>query len=380
MLLVALGSACAASTESQRPTPTVNALELGLTPAPSPTIFPTAVPEATGLPVETATAAPAVSSACKRSGRTPEPGVITLNAVGDLMLARDIVTLMNRYGSLYPFEAICSQLAEADITIANLEGTLTERGLAAEKFYTFRTPPRHAIGLAEAGIDVVSLGNNHTMDFGPEGLEDTLAALDAVGIARSGAGLDDDEAREPAILELNGLQIAFLSYNAVLEATFADASNPGVAAASTDGISQGVSDALSRADIVVVSVHAGIEYTDTPTEEQRALAHAAIDAGALLVLGTHPHVLQGWERYNGGLIVFSLGNFVFDLDSEDLETLGPRPFQTIILQVELSRLGVHGVMATPVYIDSTQNRPLPPDSMQVTAIKQRLAVLNAGFD
>lgn len=124
---------------------------------------------------------------------------MTLNAVGDVMLARDLVTLMDEHGPLYPFELVCSLLADADLTIANLEGTFTERGVAAEKFYTFRTPPGHAFGLLQAGIDLVSLGNNHTMDYGLEGLQDTLLALDTAGLKHSGAGLDEVAARNPVI-------------------------------------------------------------------------------------------------------------------------------------------------------------------------------------
>ena len=296
------------------------------------------------------------------------------------MLARDLITLMDQHGALYPFALVCNLLADADLTIANLEGTFTEHGTAADKFYTFRTPPRFAIGLVQAGIDVVSLGNNHTLDFGEEGLLDTLTTLAAAGLAASGAGLDDAGARQPVIFERNGLRIAVLSYNAVLEATFAAPAGPGVARASVDVISQDVGDAQALADIVIVSLHAGAEYTDSPTGQQRSIGHAAIDAGAMLVLGTHPHVLQGWEHYKNGLIVFSLGNFVFDLDSEDLETLGPRPFQTVILHVELTRDGVQSVSASPVYIDPLQNRPLLPRPDEASATEQRLATLNAAFE
>ncbi len=292
------------------------------------------------------------------------------------MLARDIIDLMDARGSVYPFAEVRSILADADITVANMEGTFTLRGAQAQKFYTFRTPSAHARGLAEAGIDVVALGNNHTMDFGNEGLVDTLAAIDSAGIKRSGAGLNSEAARAPAIVEANGLRLAFLSYNAVLEATFAGPSTPGVARAEASAIKADVAAAKQRADLVIVSLHAGSEYTDAPTAEQRALARTAIDAGAVLVLGSHPHVLQGWERYGGGLIVYSLGNFVFDLDRDDLQTLGPRPFQTLVLRVELDRTGVLNATYRPVVIDPDQNRPRPASPDQARAIDARLEQLN----
>ncbi|MCH8949819.1 MAG: CapA family protein, partial [Chloroflexi bacterium] len=132
------------------------------------------------LSVEPPVDAPAATAAASPSP-TPD-GIVTLVAVGDVMLARDLVTLMAEHGALYPFERVAGLLRAGDITIANLEGAFTERGAPEEKLYTFRTPPRFASGLAEAGIDIVSLGNNHTADYGEEGIVDTLAALDAAGV------------------------------------------------------------------------------------------------------------------------------------------------------------------------------------------------------
>jgi poly-gamma-glutamate synthesis protein (capsule biosynthesis protein) len=316
-------------------------------------------------------------------GPSPEPaspaGVITLNAVGDLMLARDIIDLMDAHGSVHPFAAVRSLLADADVSIANLEGTFTERGSPAQKQYTFRTPPRHARGLAEAGIDVVALGNNHTLDFGAIGLQDTLAALDAAGIAYSGAGPNQQAARRPAVLTANGLRLAFLSYNGVGEATFAGPGSPGVARAGEAAVRADVGAARALADLVVVSLHAGTEYVDTPNETQRLVARAAVDAGAALVLGTHAHVFQGWQRYGGGVIVWGLGNFVFDLDDDDLETLGPRPFQTAVLRLTLTRDGVQSVEARPVFIDPAENRPVPATPQQALEIEARIERLNSAF-
>jgi poly-gamma-glutamate capsule biosynthesis protein CapA/YwtB (metallophosphatase superfamily) len=306
-------------------------------------------------------------------------GRVTLNAVGDLMLARDIITLMDENGSVYPFSAVKELLEDADITIANMEGTFTERGAQASKFYTFRTPPLHARGLAEAGIDVVSLGNNHAMDFGAQGLQDTLDALEAAGVLHGGAGANHQAARAPVFMEKNGLRLAFLSYNAVSEATFAGPNSYGVANAETAAITQDVAGAKASTDLVIVSLHAGTEYVDTPTAQQSILARAAIDAGAVLVLGHHAHVLQGIQEYNGGLIAYGLGNFVFDLDSGDLATLGPRPFQTMVLRLELSHEGVEKVVTRPVFIDPTENRPVVPTGERLLEIEGRIERLSAAL-
>jgi poly-gamma-glutamate synthesis protein (capsule biosynthesis protein) len=296
------------------------------------------------------------------------------------MLERDLITLMDQNGSGYPYAAVRSILADADVTIGNMEGTFTERGTQASKFYTFRTPPRHARGLFEAGFDVVSLGNNHAMDYGAVGLADTIAALDAAGVLHSGGGADATAARKPVILETKGPTIAFLSYNAVLEATFATASSAGVAYADEAAIRADVTAAKQLADIVIVSIHGGVEYQDGPTAEQRRLDRAAIDAGASLLLGHHAHVFQGWERYGSGVIVYGLGNFVFDLDSDDLATLGPRPFQTAVMRFELSPSGeVLSVAARPVFIDPLENRPQPATGERLREIEARIQMLNEAF-
>ena len=310
---------------------------------------------------------------------TPTTGRVTLHAVGDLMLERDIITLMDEHGSIYPFAAVADVLGAADITIANMEGTFTERGTQATKFYTFRTPPRHAIGLAQAGIDVVALGNNHTMDYGAVGLQDTLKALADAEVPYSGAGMNARDARNPVVIEVDGLRIAFLSYNGVTEATFAGETTPGVARADAATVHLDVVGALNSTDIVIVSLHDGTEYQDAPTAAQRAFAQAAIDAGAALVLGSHAHVFQGWQSYGDGVIVWGLGNFVFDLDFDDLATLGPRPFQTAIMRFELTKDGVQSVEAVPVYIDPAQNRPVIATGEQRAAIEERIQRLNAAF-
>jgi poly-gamma-glutamate synthesis protein (capsule biosynthesis protein) len=292
------------------------------------------------------------------------------------MLDRDVETLMGEHGALYPFERVAGLLQDADVTVANLECALTDRGMEQVKAYTFRVSPRFAGGLAEAGIDVVSLGNNHTADYGPEGVADTLAALDAAGVTHAGAGMDEAFARRPALVQTQGLRIAFLSYTDIMENTFAGPDSAGVALASVDAIDADVRAARATADVVVVSLHSGVEYTDAPQPDQQQLARAAIDAGALLVLGHHPHTLQGWERYGGGLIVYSLGNFVFDLDNDDLVNLGPRAFQTIVLYVTLRAGEILGVRAEPVVIDPDEDRPVPATAEEASAILTRLEELD----
>ena len=307
---------------------------------------------------------------------TPTPDrIVTIAAVGDVMLGRNLVGWMEQYGAFYPFERVAHLLRDADLTVANLEVALTERGVAADKAYIFRTPPRFVGGLVEAGIDLVSLGNNHVADFGREGIEDTLAALDEAGIRYAGAGLDDAAAHRPAIVEVEGLRIAFLSYTDIVQNTFSGPDTPGVALATREGIAADVRAARQQADVVVVLLHSGLEYTRAPEPGQQGLARAAIDAGALLVLGHHPHVLQGWERYGGGVIVYSLGNFVFDLE-HDPRNLEARAFDTVVLYVTLTADEVLEVRPEPVVIDLTEDRPRPATPEEAAAILERIEALN----
>jgi poly-gamma-glutamate synthesis protein (capsule biosynthesis protein) len=320
-----------------------------------------------------------VTPPARTPASTPSPtsdGTITIAAVGDVMLARDLTTLMDEHGAIYPFERVLPLLRNADITIANFEGTFTGRGSPADKLYTFRTPPRFASGLADAGIDIVSLGNNHTADFGPNGVQDTIAALDGAGIRHAGAGMNEAQARKPALMNVAGLRVALLSYTNVMENTFAGADSAGVALATGAVIDVGVRAAKAQADVVIVALHSGVEYTDAPQPDQQALAHAAIDAGATLVLGHHPHTLQGVQRYRGGLIIYSLGNFVFDLDEDDLTQLGPRAFQTAVYSITLRGAQVLDVHPAPVFIDPVEDRPRPATAGEAAEILQRIDQLN----
>lgn len=291
-----------------------------------------------------------------------EPSV-RLAAVGDIMLANVVAQNMAAQGIDQPFELVAPYLQQADITFGNLEGTLTERGTARPKNFTFRTPPALSGGLVNAGFDILSVANNHTMDFGAQGLEDTLAALDFIGIARQGAGANEAEARTPVILEANGLRIGFLSYvnvgqevnsNYVNETAAADEDSPGVAWARPEDVTADVAALKPQVDVVVVSMHIGIEGSFTLRDWQTDTAHAAIDAGASLVLGHHAHVLQRIEHYGDGVIIFGLGNFVFDVANPDRNNT-----RSVIAYFELTREGVTGYDFIPTVIDVNENRPRP---------------------
>jgi poly-gamma-glutamate synthesis protein (capsule biosynthesis protein) len=314
---------------------------------------------------------------------------VVLDAVGDVMLGRGVGQVMRERGMSYPFEAVQPLLVGSDLRFANLELPLTERGAPAAKRYTFRAPPRVADALRDGGFTLLSLANNHMLDYGYEGLLDTVIALDQAGIAHAGAGRSADEAHAPAVVTVHGLRIALLAYVNVPDdvgsgfstrAGAAGPGTPGVAWGTTEAVRRDVAAARAQADLVIVSLHAGFEYTAAPNAVQRQLAHAAVEAGAALVVGSHPHVLQGVEFYRGVPIVYSLGNFVFDLDDDDLRQPGLPSVLSAVLRVTLDRSGVRALRFLPVQIDQRDGRPVPVHGPEARPVLERLYRLSAALE
>ena len=299
---------------------------------------------------------------------SPTPPRVVLAAVGDLMFARDVVDLMQREGPLYPFERVLPLFDGADLQIGNLEGTFTDRGVGRDKKYTFRAPPALVHALGEAGFDAVGLANNHTLDFGAVSLLDTLAATEAAGIATFGAGPTTADAYAPRILQTPLATVALLGFNAIPGSPAAIDGVPGVAWADAAAL-VAIARARSQPDFVVVMMHWGEEYAGVPSATQRTFARAAIDAGADAVIGAHPHALQPWERYRDGVILYSLGNFVFDLDAGDLATLGEGPFATAVAVLTLEAGRPPEVELRPAYIDVRENRPRPASLEEAARVR-----------
>lgn len=330
----------------------------------------------------------AVAALLRAQDQRRQPRVV-LDAVGDIMLDRSVGQAMRERGMTYPFEAVQSLLAGSDLRFANLELPLTERGAPAAKRYVFRAPPAAAAALRGAGFTLLSLANNHLPDYGHEGLLDTLAALDQAGIAHTGAGRSQEEAHAPAVVTVNGLRIALLAYVNVPDdagsgfstrAWAAGPATPGVAWGTVEAVRRDVAAARAQADLVIVSIHAGFEYTAVPNAVQRELAHAAVDAGAMLVLGSHPHVLQGVEFYRGAPIVYSLGNFVFDLDDDDRRQPGLPSVLSAVLRVTLDRSGVRALRFLPVVIDERDGRPVPVNGPEARSVLERLYRVSAALE
>jgi D-alanyl-D-alanine carboxypeptidase/poly-gamma-glutamate capsule biosynthesis protein CapA/YwtB (metallophosphatase superfamily) len=253
---------------------------------------------------------------------TPANGQITapddisdLVFVGDIMLDRGIKQNVETYfGGDYGrlFENV-PQIKDADIAFANLEGPASDIGTDQGTIYSFRMDPKSLTAVRDAGFDVLSNANNHVGDWGRDAYADTLGNVAIAGMSSIGGGKTHDEAATPKIIISHGIKIGFLGFTDVgpnwLAAT---ATDPGVLLASDPNFDQIVQDAAAKCDVLVTSFHFGVEYSIEHSERQQELAHRAIDDGAKLVIGTHPHVIEDTETYKGGYIAYSLGNFIFD--------------------------------------------------------------------
>ncbi|MDH7488319.1 MAG: CapA family protein [Anaerolineae bacterium] len=276
-------------------------------------------PVVNGIPSPIPTPGPPTLAAWE--GALPaEDGAVLLAAVGDVMLARTVGEYADRYGVDYPFAPVSAALKQADIAVANLECPIALGGDPWPKTYVFRAHPSAALGLGRSGLNTLSLANNHTLDFGVAGMEETIGHLTAQGLAVVGAGANRTEAERPLVYNVHGVRVALVAWVSYFRAAefAAGDDRPGVAYLDDlERMARQIEAAKQQADVVVVILHGGREYDPAPTAAQQTAARRAVDAGADLVVGHHPHVLQPTEVYKGKLIAYSLGDFVFDIDNYD---------------------------------------------------------------
>jgi hypothetical protein len=303
------------------------------------------LPVVTSKPSAAPTASTEIVTPSPITETKKDPNQIQMAFTGDILLASGVETIMKQNGYDYPYKEVKDYLQKPDFTIGNLETPITDRGTILKKEYNYRSPPLALPALAEAGLDIVNLANNHVMDYGTEGLLDTLDHLEKTGIQHIGAGHDAAEAFKPVIVEKKGMKIAFLGFSRVVPDTSwkAGVKHPGVADTyDYKAPVLAIEKARAQADLVVVITHWGLERTDTPVAYQTELAHRFIDAGADLIIGGHPHVLQGFETYKGKWIAYSLGNFIFTTNNVK-ETL-----ETFILNASCSKDRKCTLQAVPV--------------------------------
>jgi len=288
------------------------------------------------------------------------PDHLTLLAGGDVSFGRVVGQMLLRDPAHDFFAAIQPWLAAADLRVANLEGPLSDQHGETVKPgqpLVFTGPPAGADALARAGFSLVSTANNHAWDYGEPALLATIALLDAAGVRHAGTGPDRAASRRPVILEREGFRVAFLAVTDIWNdgPLAKHPAEPLVARAEEAELVAAVRAlrAAEEADAIVVSYHGGAEYADEPLARARALHHAVIDAGATVVIGHHPHVVQGVEWYRGRPILYSLGNLLMRMHRDHPWTeLG------YLARVELPRAGLPAVWACPFRIHGVEVRTL----------------------
>ena len=335
--------------------------------------------------------------------------VLRIRVVGDMMFSRNIGLNIEQGKGDKHLSQVKELLRDADLTIANLEnplwkytapappkkkeeqdaqagtgaqtrassknGTKNENAQVPEKIVLIGHPKAKDI-IKDAGIDMVSLANNHLMDGGSEGLIATLENLDAAGIAYTGAGRNLQEAMKPATSEIKGHNIAYLAVSNIIPGGYAASSNKaGIAPGRTQpkAVLQAIKSLKAEHDVVLVSIHWGTEYADKPSAQQVSFAHQCIEAGADALLCAHPHVLQGFELYKGKLIAYSLGDFLFDIyhSKADESVICELEFNE---QHELSAARLLPILIKPGAIVSI------PDPTRSQEILKRLNTLSSAFN
>jgi poly-gamma-glutamate capsule biosynthesis protein CapA/YwtB (metallophosphatase superfamily) len=279
---------------------------------------------------------------------------ITLSFAGDVLLDLAVGNDIEAHGVSYPFQHVASLFTKADLAAVNLETSVSIRGTPADKQFTFRSRPETLQGVVKAGIDVVSLANNHTLDYGTEALFDTMKHLDTYKIGYTGAGKNEKEAFSAYYTTIKGKNIAILGLSRVLPegSWFAKGAHPGIANAYHDEpMMSYVKEAVEKSDYTIVMIHWNRELQDYPEDYAKVMARQLIDAGVSAVIGSHSHSLMGIEYYKGSPIFYSLGNFVFTKSSV------PKGNETMIVDVTLDH-GTTSTQITPLKIIHHQPRPI----------------------
>src|SRR5262245_31098860 len=235
---------------------------------------------------------------------------LSVIVVGDIMLGGRAKNVLAQHGPDYPFDAVLPLLRRAPIVMGNLEGPFAEKARKQRRNFSYRVDISLAGSLTRAGINVVTLANNHLLDCGRAGVLETLEVLSAANVLRLGAGVNEHAAHAPVILNAGRLRIGLLGYywNRRCAAT---SEKPGSAIDPPEALEADIRGLRERADRIVITFHWGVPYERVPSPEDCAKARFAIDCGADAVVGHHPHIAQPFEIYRGYPIFYSVGNFAF---------------------------------------------------------------------
>ncbi len=299
----------------------------------------------------------------------------TMHVGGDIIPGRRVAKAIVERGPLFPFDAVAPLMQGGDIVFADLEAPISDRYPPPFSGVEFIGPSSTIEGLKLLGLDLVNLANNHSTNFGTAAFTDTLRLLEANGIRYVGGGRDYQQAYSHVTQEAGGVEVAFLSYNCVLGSVNATPERPGVAwmdlppyyqmnPAQVRGMQEKVMRMGDEADVVVACFHWNEEYVP-PSSSTVALAHAACDAGADLVIGSHPHCIQPFEFYGESFIIYNLGNLVFDQMHRDITREG------FIAHLHFRGDRLFRVDFIP-YLINDPCRPVPVDGAAAVSLSEKL--------
>lgn len=309
-----------------------------------------------------------------------EPSSVTLAACGDILLHGRYRKIAARGQARDVFADLRPLLDQADLVVGNMETVLGTAGEPRADKLCLRTDPAYAPALAEAGVDLLTLANNHCLDYGPEGLAETRRLLQEAGIQVLGAGADISEAARPVVVECQGLRLGFIAacHESTRPAVAATTDAPGIAPLSEEALLTAIDALAPDVDHILLLLHWGLEYACYPTPEQAQLARRAIDRGASAVLGHHSHALQGIETYGRGVIAYSLAN----LTDADVDWQGPgRRYQadlqevdreSVLLRLRLTRDSIELLDPIPLWLDDA-GHPTPAAGERADKIQRQLA-------
>ncbi len=335
VLLALLVSACSVVPQealSQVPAPAPPA------PAAAPSTTTTSLPE------------PVIQAVAGEASEPERFATLRIALVGDVMLGRSVAAVVDADGESI-FREVRHILSGADIAAGNLESPLTLRPHISSNPYRLEADPASARLLRQAGFDVMSIANNHAGDAGRASIVDSIMALEASEIIAVGGGLDAASAHEPQVVETEGISIGFLAYDQSRAGTPASASAPGISHWHSEDSPEAIGDLAASVDVVVVSLHGGTEYSLVADRYLSEVAAAAVEAGASIVWGHGPHIVQPVETIGRALVATSLGNFVFDQPF-------PGTFEGVILEALVSAEGVSAYKLTKTRHRDMRVRPV----------------------
>jgi poly-gamma-glutamate capsule biosynthesis protein CapA/YwtB (metallophosphatase superfamily) len=306
-----------------------------------------------------------------------QPSIITIGFAGDTMLGRLVSPAIEQKGPASSWGNLLPLLQSNDFNVINLETTFTTSSKPVPKVFNFKSNPKNVSALTKADIGIVNIANNHILDFGDDGLLQTLATLDAAHIKHVGAGINIQQAKEPVIIKKNGISVGILGYTDNEPTWLADNTKPGtnyIKVGDIESVTKDIQKVRNLVDVLIISIHWGPNMLQRPTQEFRTFAHQLIDAGVDIIHGHSSHIFQGIEVYKHKLIMYDTGDFVDDYAVDPLL----RNDQSLFFQVVITKNGPIKVLLIPTIINNMQVNKAKGKNYK--EIMERIKKLSFEFD